>query len=48
MVFLLLLSSGASFAEVKEYKDFKLAAVFQTAIEEPWDGAIHQACLKLQ
>ncbi len=25
---------------------FKLAAVFQTAIEEPWDGVIHQACLK--
>ncbi len=27
-------------------KPFKLAAVFQTAIEEPWDGVIHQACLK--
>ncbi len=27
-------------------KQFKIAAVFQTAIEEPWDGAIHQACLK--
>ena len=29
-------------------KQFKIAAVFQTAIEEPWDGAIHQACLKAQ
>ncbi|MBW1734709.1 MAG: BMP family protein [Deltaproteobacteria bacterium] len=27
-------------------KEFKIAAIFQTAIEEPWDGAIHQACLK--
>jgi len=27
-------------------KTFKIAAIFQTAIEEPWDGAIHQACLK--
>ena len=34
--------------EAKEYKEFKLAAVFQTAIEEPWDGAIHQACLQAQ
>lgn len=25
---------------------FRVAAVFQTAIEEPWDGVIHQACLK--
>lgn len=25
---------------------FKVAAIFQTAIEEPWDGAIHQAGLK--
>lgn len=47
MVFVLLLAGTAS-AEVKDYKDFKLAAVFQTAIEEPWDGAIHQACILLQ
>ncbi len=33
-------------AQAKGAKPFKLAAVFQTAIEEPWDGAIHQACLK--
>ncbi|MBI4863571.1 MAG: BMP family protein [Candidatus Riflebacteria bacterium] len=25
---------------------FRVAAVFQTAIEEPWDGVIHQACLR--
>ena len=29
-------------------KPFKIAAIFQTAIEEPWDGVIHQACLKVQ
>jgi basic membrane protein A len=29
-------------------KPFKIAAIFQTAIEEPWDGVIHQACLKAQ
>ena len=34
---------GAGNAEAIDYKDFKLAAIFQTAIEEPWDGAIHQA-----
>ena len=27
---------------------FKMAAVFQTAIEEPWDGAIHKACLEVK
>jgi len=26
----------------------RVAAVYQTAIEEPWDGAIHQALLKAQ
>jgi len=29
-------------------KPFRVAAIFQTAIEEPWDGVIHQACLKAQ
>ncbi len=29
-------------------KPFKIAAIFQTAIEEPWDGVIHQACLQAQ
>lgn len=27
-------------------KPFMVAAIFQTAIEEPWDGVIHQACLR--
>jgi basic membrane protein A len=34
--------------EKKTAGEFKVAAVFQTAIEEPWDGVIHQACLKAQ
>jgi len=25
-----------------EAKNIKMAAVFQTPIEEPWDGAVHQ------
>ncbi len=47
VVFLLaitILFSGVVSAQAEE--PFKIAAVFQTAIEEPWDGAIHQACLK--
>jgi len=28
-------------------KPFKMAAIFQTSIEEPWDGAIHEAALKV-
>lgn len=47
-VLTVMLLSGAALGEAKEYKNFKLAAVFQTAIEEPWDGAIHQACLQAQ
>ena len=27
-------------------KPFKIAAIFQTAIGEPWDGVIHEACLR--
>ncbi|MCP4404683.1 MAG: BMP family ABC transporter substrate-binding protein [bacterium] len=38
----LLVSGNAVPAE----EPFKVAAIFQTAIEEPWDGVIHQACLK--
>jgi basic membrane protein A len=45
MVLILSLSlAGVAGAE----KPFKIAAIFQTAIEEPWDGVIHQACLKAQ
>jgi basic membrane protein A and related proteins len=45
LVIVSLLFSVNAFAESKE---FKIAAIFQTAIEEPWDGAIHQACLRAQ
>ena len=34
--------------EKKSDGTFRVAALFQTAIEEPWDGVIHQAALKAQ
>ncbi|MEW6230024.1 MAG: BMP family protein [Bacillota bacterium] len=34
--------------EAQSKKPFKVAAIFQTAIEEPWDGVIHEACLRAQ
>ncbi len=40
-------AAGGAEAPAKD-GSFKVAAVFQTAIEEPWDGVIHQACLKAQ
>jgi basic membrane protein A len=43
VLFSVLFVFSASYA-----KPFKIAAIFQTAIEEPWDGVIHQACLKVQ
>jgi len=43
VLFSVLFVFSASYA-----KPFKIAAIFQTAIEEPWDGVIHQACLKAQ
>ena len=42
VIMCLLFSSHVVLAE----DPFKVAAIFQTAIEEPWDGVIHQACLK--
>ena len=42
---IVLLSVSSSFAGSKS-KAFRIAAIFQTAIEEPWDGVIHQACLR--
>jgi basic membrane protein A len=51
-VFLLvLLAVSPAFAKGQgeappEGQAFRVAAIFQTAIEEPWDGVIHQACLK--
>jgi basic membrane lipoprotein Med (substrate-binding protein (PBP1-ABC) superfamily) len=41
VLFSVLFVFSASYA-----KPFKIAAIFQTAIEEPWDGVIHLACLK--
>ena len=41
VVFAILFAFSASQA-----KPFKIAAIFQTAIEEPWDGVIHKACLQ--
>ena len=43
MIFLLSVSSAFAGSQTKA---FRIAAIFQTAIEEPWDGVIHQACLK--
>jgi hypothetical protein len=44
---LMIVALSVSFTFTSSYgKDFKIAAIFQTAIEEPWDGVIHQACLK--
>jgi basic membrane lipoprotein Med (substrate-binding protein (PBP1-ABC) superfamily) len=40
--------AGGSKEKATGGNDFKVAAVFQTAIEEPWDGVIHQACLRAQ
>ena len=45
VVMLVLLSVSFAITASAE-KPFKIAAIFQTAIEEPWDGVIHQACLK--
>jgi len=47
MVVLVLLSIAFA-VSASAAKPFKIAAIFQTAIEEPWDGVIHQACLKAQ
>ena len=34
-------------AAAKDEAQFKMAAIFQTSIEEPWDGAIHDAALRV-
>jgi basic membrane lipoprotein Med (substrate-binding protein (PBP1-ABC) superfamily) len=44
----LLFAGGSSEKGKADEGAFKVAAVFQTAIEEPWDGVIHQACLRAQ
>ena len=43
---IVLVTCSFAFGAEQKAKPFKLAAIFQTAIEEPWDGVIHQACLK--
>jgi basic membrane lipoprotein Med (substrate-binding protein (PBP1-ABC) superfamily) len=48
LVLVLALCMSLTFIVVSDAAPFKMAAVFQTAIEEPWDGAIHKACLELQ
>lgn len=40
-------AKGGSEPEAEEGV-FRVAALYQTAIEEPWDGVIHQACLKAE
>lgn len=40
-------SPAATTGAEKEKEPFKLAAIFQTSIEEPWDGAIHNAAIKV-
>jgi len=42
---LMIVLVACSFAleQSRKQKPFKIAAIFQTAIEEPWDGVIHQA-----
>ncbi len=47
IVMIVLFSASIAFNAIAA-KPFKIAAIFQTAIEEPWDGVIHQACLKIQ
>jgi basic membrane protein A len=51
MFIVLLLAAALAFGGGKKEGEaeegaFRVAAVFQTAIEEPWDGVIHQACLR--
>jgi len=48
LVLLIVLFSVLFVFAASHAKAFKIAAIFQTAIEEPWDGVIHQACLKAQ
>lgn len=46
---ILLMTALPTFASgnVEDDGTFKMAAIFQTSIEEPWDGAIHEAALKV-
>ncbi|MDY7028938.1 MAG: BMP family protein, partial [Spirochaetota bacterium] len=46
MVFVVFTISAGGEQEQQADDTFKIAGIFQTAIEEPWDGVVHQACLK--
>ncbi len=46
LAFIIVLFSIFFLFTASQAKPFKIAAIFQTAIEEPWDGVIHQAALK--
>jgi len=46
LVVMIILFSIPFAISASQAKPFKIAAIFQTAIEEPWDGVIHKACLK--
>jgi len=46
MVFVVFTVSAGGEQEQPTDDTFKVAGIFQTAIEEPWDGVVHQACLK--
>ncbi|MGD9113956.1 MAG: BMP family ABC transporter substrate-binding protein, partial [Desulfobacterales bacterium] len=48
LIVMIVLFSALFAFSASHAKPFKIAAIFQTAIEEPWDGVIHQACLKAQ
>ena len=41
-------AGGQKEVAVEGEQPFRIAALYQTAIEEPWDGVIHQACLQAQ
>ena len=43
LVFIIVLFSVLFLFSASYAKPFKIAAIFQTAIEEPWDGVIHKA-----
>lgn len=48
LLVLLLALSSVAVGEAQTKKPLRVAAVFQTAIEEPWDGVVHEACLRAQ
>lgn len=41
-----LVFAGQGGGDQEDDGTFRIAALYQTSIEEPWDGVIHQACLR--